>query len=108
MNCPNAFLLFILLNEYENYIIVEKLNTNNTDFLREVTYAMKKTTASTLTDDVTFRLKVEGSFDNTTYTTIPIMTADDELITFTSASQLNDIVTKYRIDLSNLNVPPSY
>jgi hypothetical protein len=88
-------------NEFENYLIVEKLNTLNTDFLRQVTFGMKKTTASTLTDDVTFRLKVEGSFDNVTYTTIPIMTADDELITFTSASQLNDIVTKYRIDLVN-------
>jgi hypothetical protein len=29
------------------------------------------------------------------------MTADDELITFDAASQLNDIVTKYRIDLVN-------
>jgi len=88
-------------NEFENYIIVEKLDTNNTDYLREVTYGMKKTTASTLTDDVTFRLKVEGSFDNATYTTIPFMTADDELITFTAASAQNDIITKFRIDLVN-------
>jgi len=88
-------------NEFENYIIVEKLNTNNTDFLRQVSFGMKKTTASTLTDDVTFRLKVEGSFDNVIYTTIPIMTADDELITFTAASALNDIITKFRIDLVN-------
>jgi hypothetical protein len=87
-------------NEFENYIIVEKLNTNNTDYLRQVTYAMKKIT-STITVEVTYRLKVEGSFDNVTYTTIPIMTADDELITFTAASQLNDIVAKYRIDLVN-------
>ena len=86
-------------NEFENYIIVEKLNTNNTDFLRQVSFGMKKTTASTLTDDVSFRLKVEGSFDNVIYTTIPIMTADDELITFTAASALNDIITKFRIDL---------
>lgn len=42
-------------NEFENYIIVEKLDTNNTNYLREVTYGMKKTTASTLTDDVTYR-----------------------------------------------------
>ena len=88
-------------NEFENYIIVEKLNTNNTDFLRQVSFGMKKTTASTLTDDVSFRLKVEGSFDNVIYTTIPIMTADDELITFTAASALNDIITKFRIDLVN-------
>jgi len=88
-------------NEFENYIIVEKLNTNNTDFLRQVSFGMKKTTASTLTDDVTFRLKVEGSFDNVIYITIPIMTADDELITFTAASALNDIITKFRIDLVN-------
>jgi len=88
-------------NEFENYIIVEHLNTNNTDYLRQVTYAMKKTTSSTLADDVTFRLKVEGSHDNITYTNIPIMTADDELITFDAASQLNDIVAKYRIDLVN-------
>mgnify|MGYP003109420264 CR=1 FL=1 len=87
-------------NEFENYIIVEKLDTS-TDFLREVTYGMKKTTASTLTDDVTFRLKVEGSFDNVTYTTIPIMDTDAELITFTAASAQNDIITKYRIDLVN-------
>lgn len=88
-------------NEFENYIIVEKLNTNNTDYLRQVTYGMKKTTASTLTDDVTFRLKVEGSHDNITYSTIPIMTADDELITFDATSAQNDIITKYRIDLVN-------
>lgn len=88
-------------NEFENYIIVEKLNTNNTDYLRQVTYAMKKTTSSTLANDVTFRLKVEGSHDNITYNNIPIMTADDELITFDVASQLNDIVAKYRIDLVN-------
>jgi len=87
-------------NEFENYIIVEKLDTNNTDYLREVTYGMKKIT-STITVEVTYRLKVEGSFDNVTYTTIPIMTADDELITFDAASQLNDIVTKFRIDLVN-------
>jgi hypothetical protein len=61
---------------------------------------MKKIT-STITVEVTYRLKVEGSFDNVTYTTIPIMTADDELITFDAASQLNDIVTKFRIDLVN-------
>ena len=88
-------------NEFENYIIVEKLDTNNTNYLREVTYGMKKTTASTLTDDVTYRLKVEGSHDNITYTTIPIMTTDDELITFTAASAQNDIITKFRIDLVN-------
>lgn len=88
-------------NEFENYIIVEKLNTNNTDYLREVTYAMKKTTASTLTDNVTFRLKVEGSHDNITYTTIPIMTPDDELITFDATFAQNDIITKFRIDLVN-------
>lgn len=88
-------------NEFENYIIVEHLNTNNTDYLRQVTYAMKKTTSSTLADNVTFRLKVEGSHDNITYTNITIMTADDELITFDAASQLNDIVAKYRIDLVN-------
>lgn len=89
-------------NEFENYIIVEKLNTNNTDFLRQVTYAMKKTSIlySSL-EDITFRLKVEGSHDNITYTNIPIMTANDELITFTISSGLNDIITKYRIDLVN-------
>ena len=89
-------------NEFENYIIVEKLNTNNTDFLRQVTYAMKKTSIlySSL-EDITFRLKVEGSHDNITYTTIPYMDTDDELITFTVSSGLGDIITKYRIDLVN-------
>jgi len=89
-------------NEFDNYLIIENLNTNNTDYLRQVTYAMKKTSIlySSL-EDITFRLKVEGSHDNITYTNIPIMTADDELITFDAASQLNDIVAKYRIDLVN-------
>ena len=84
----NIFLTFsftteLKFNEFDNYIIVEKLNNTNTDYLRQVTYSIKKTTSDALTDDATFRIVVQGSHDNITYTNIPIMTIDSELITFT-------------------------
>jgi hypothetical protein len=89
-------------NEYDNYIIVEKLDENDTNYLRQVSYALKKTiiTSSSI-DDVTFRLVVKGSYDNITYSTIPIMTADTELITFQGDDPQYAIIEKIRIDLIN-------
>jgi hypothetical protein len=88
-------------NEYENYIIIELLNDANTDYLRQVTYSLKKTTTDTLTEDVTFRLVIQGSHDNITYTTIPYMDTDAELITFDIASVQGDIISKFNIHLVN-------
>lgn len=88
-------------NEFDNYIIIELLNNSNTDYLRQFTYAIKKTTANNLTQDETFRLVVQGSHDNITYTTIPIMTTDSELITFTPSNIQGAIIDKVRVDLIN-------
>jgi hypothetical protein len=88
-------------NEYDNYIIIEKLDSNDTNYLRQVSYALKKTISDPFVDDITFRLVVKGSYDNITYTTIPIMTADTELITFQGSDPQYAIIEKIRIDLIN-------
>ena len=88
-------------NEIDNYIIVEKLDNTNTDYLRQVSYGIKKTTANSLTDDETFRIIVKGSHDNITYYNIPIMVTDSELITFTSENIQNAIIDRVRINLVN-------
>lgn len=89
-------------NEYDNYIIIEKLDSNDTNYLRQVSYALKKTilTSSSI-DDITFRLVVKGSYDNITYTTISIMTADTELITFQGSDPQYAIIEKIKINLVN-------
>jgi hypothetical protein len=86
-------------NEYDNYIIVEKLNENDTNYLRQVSYGIKK--IITHTEEVTKRLVIKGSHDNITYTNIPIMTTDSELITFPNDNSQNYILEKLRIDLVN-------
>ena len=88
-------------NEIDNYIIVEKLDNTNTDYLRQVSYGIKKTTANSLTDDETFRIIVKGSHDNITYYNIPIMVTDSELITFTSQNIQDAIIDRVRINLIN-------
>ena len=88
-------------NEFDNYIIVEKLDNTNTDYLRQVSYGIKKTTANSLTDDETFRIIVKGSHDNITYYNIPIMVTDSELITFTSQNIQDAIIDRVRINLIN-------
>ena len=88
-------------NEIDNYIIVEKLDNTNTDYLRQVSYGIKKTTANSLTDDETFRIIVQGSHDNITYYNIPIMITDSELITFTSQNIQDAIIDRVRINLVN-------
>lgn len=90
-------------NEYDNYIIVEKLDENDTNYLRQVSYALKKTISDPFVDDITFRLVVKGSYDNITYTTIPIMTTNSELITFQGDDAQYAIIEKIRIDLINRN-----
>jgi len=90
-------------NEYDNYIIIEKLDENDTNYLRQVSYALKKTISDPFVDDITFRLVVKGSYDNITYTTIPIMTSNSELITFQGDDSQNTIIEKIRIDLINRN-----
>ena len=88
-------------NEYDNYIIIEKLDENDTNYLRQVSYALKKTISDPFVDDITFRLVVKGSYDNITYTTIPIMTTNSELITFQGDDAQYTIIEKIRIDLIN-------
>jgi len=88
-------------NEFDNYIIVEKLDENDTNYLRQVSYALKKTISDPFVDDITFRLIVEGSHDNVTYVNIPIMTSDNELITFEGDNPQYTIFEKIRIDLIN-------
>ena len=88
-------------NEYNNYIIIEKLDSNDTNYLRQVSYALKKTISDPFVDDITFRLVVKGSYDNITYTTIPIMTADTELITFQGSDPQYAIIEKIKINLIN-------
>jgi len=88
-------------NEFDNYIIVEKLDNNNTDYLRQFSYGIKKTTANNLSQDETFRIIVKGSHDNITYYNIPIMVADSELITFTSQNIQDAIIDRVRINLIN-------
>lgn len=88
-------------NEFENYIIIELLNDANTDYLRQITYSLKKTTTDTLTEDVTYRLVVQGSQDNITYNTIPYMDTDAELITFDTTSVQGDIISRFNIHLVN-------
>jgi len=88
-------------NEYDNYIIIEKLDSNDTNYLRQVSYALKKTISDPFVDDITFRLVVKGSYDNITYTTIPIMTADTELITFQGSDPQYAIIEKIKINLIN-------
>jgi hypothetical protein len=85
--------------EFDNYIIIEKLNENDTNYLRQVSYGIKK--IITHTEEVTKRLVVKGSHDNITYTNIPIMTTDSELITFPNDNSQNYILEKLRIDLVN-------
>jgi hypothetical protein len=88
-------------NEFDNYIIVEKLDNNNTDYLRQFSYGIKKTTANNLSQDETFRMIVQGSYDNISYFNIPIMIADSELITFTPQNIQNAIIDRVRINLIN-------
>ena len=88
-------------NEYNNYIIIEKLDSNDTNYLRQVSYALKKTISDPFVDDITFRLVVKGSYDNITYTSIPIMTADTELITFQGSDPQYAIIEKIKINLIN-------
>ncbi len=83
----------------DNYIIVEKLDNTNTDYLRQVSYGIKKTILHT--EEVLIRLVVKGSYDNITYTNIPIMTTDTELITFADDSLEDAIIDRVRINLVN-------
>lgn len=89
----------LMFKPNDNYIIVEKLDNTNTDYLRQVTYAIKKTIVHT--EEVLIQLVVQGSHDNITYTNIPIMTANTELITFADDSIQGAIIDKVRIDLVN-------
>ena len=85
--------------EFDNYIIIEKLDENDTNYLRQVSYGIKKIIVHT--EEVTKRLVIQGSHDNITYTNIPIMTTDSELITFPNDNSQNYILEKLRIDLVN-------
>lgn len=82
-----------------NYIIIEKLDENDTNYLRQVSYGIKKTVIHT--QEMNFKLVVQGSHDNITYYNIPIMTTDAELITFSDDSSNGAIVEKIKFDLVN-------